>query len=185
MTLTGTSLEMVVPLPSCPKSFVPQHWMAPVASSAHAACRPALMWVALVIPLTATGVALQAPPQSGPAVVPSPSSPSVLSPQHSTSPPASSAQTPPPPALIWVALVIPLAAIGVARQPPPQSGPPMAPFPNSPKVLRPQHSTPPPASNAHVSPPPLLMAVASVTPVGPVVPVGPLLPPPDPLPPGL
>src|SRR5215831_8031709 len=82
------------------------------------------MAVASVIPTTVTGL-------DEAVVVPSPSSPNELSPQHFTDPSAIRTQTDAQPPLIAVALVRPGTATGVA-------------FP------APQHFTAPPATIAHV-----------------------------------
>ena len=62
---------------------------------------PALTWMALVMPLTSTGVEL-------PFFVLSPSSPKLFMPQHSTLWLESRAQLWASPTLTWVALVNPL-----------------------------------------------------------------------------
>jgi hypothetical protein len=71
LTATGTLLETVLPFPSWPLILFPQHLTVPPASRAHvwsSALPPALIWVAVEMPLTATGTLLVA-------VVPFPSSP--------------------------------------------------------------------------------------------------------------
>jgi len=80
-TETGVSLSVVVPSPSWPSAFQPQHFTVPLLVSAHVWSPPALTLVApLERPLTDTGVSLSF-------VVPSPSSPSAFQPQHFTAPP--------------------------------------------------------------------------------------------------
>src|SRR5664280_2453029 len=95
--------------------------------------------MALVIPLTATGVELSV-------VVPSPSWPYPFQPQQATPPPASRAQVSLEPAVIAVAVVIPLTATGVELVTPR----PDIPLPSSPYWLSPQQVTPPPARRAQV-----------------------------------
>jgi hypothetical protein len=66
---TGTLLSAVVPLPSWPRLFLPQHVMPPPASSAHVWKPPAeICSTPLERPLTLTGRLLDV-------VVPSPSWP--------------------------------------------------------------------------------------------------------------
>lgn len=64
-------------LPSRPKLPAPQHCTSPLASTAQLWLEPALTWVALVVPVTATGVPL-------PVVLPLPSWPLAPAPQHCT-----------------------------------------------------------------------------------------------------
>src|ERR1700732_2447666 len=97
-TDAGRSLDVVVPLPSCPPPFSPQAATVPFSSNAKlwplAALVPPPPAIAVtpVSPLTATGNVLQAvcsslmlePRQSsGPTVEPSPSCPSLFAP-HAT-----------------------------------------------------------------------------------------------------
>src|SRR5450631_3795893 len=107
----------------------------PSTNTAQVSSRPAAIAVALVIPLTCTGVALQKPPQSGPVVVPFPSR--ALAPQQSIWPVLRSAQTWSSPAAVAVAFVMPLTCTGVALQEPPQSGPVVVPFPSCPSMFEP------------------------------------------------
>jgi hypothetical protein len=77
-----------------PLPLPPQHCTVPPESSAHAEKEPAEMAIAPVNPLTAVGV-LRHPDGSRqfvPPIVPSPTSPSPLAPQHRTVPPESSTQ---------------------------------------------------------------------------------------------
>src|SRR5690348_14818199 len=84
-TLTGVELVLFVPSPSSPRTSSPQHATAPLEPvSAHAWCHPAVTTVAPVSPVTATG-AVDA------VVVPFPSWPDVLFPQHQTPPSVSTA----------------------------------------------------------------------------------------------
>src|SRR5580700_2707335 len=92
------------------------------------------MAVALFRPETATGVEELV-------VVPLPSSPYSLSPQHSTPPPESSAQVDEPPEEIAVTPLRPVTATGVEEVV-------VVPSPSSPSPLYPQHSTVPPVSSA-------------------------------------
>ena len=75
--MTGARRSVVVPSPSCPEPLSPQHRTAPPLVTAHV-CQPwALTATApLARPLTGTGVRRFV-------VVPSPSCPTSLSPQHS------------------------------------------------------------------------------------------------------
>ena len=84
-TATGVLLLVVVPFPSCPAELFPQHWTAPLASSAQVWLLPADTLCAVVIPDAATGVLLSV-------VVLLPSCPKPLDPQHCTPPLARSAQ---------------------------------------------------------------------------------------------
>ena len=73
---------MVVPFPSCPKTLWPQHLTAPPLVSAQLWRLPAAIALTpLCSPETSTGVELSV-------VVPSPSCPAALSPQHLTAPAA-------------------------------------------------------------------------------------------------
>jgi hypothetical protein len=95
---------------------------------------------------------------SGPVVVPIPSSPILLSPQHCTVPPDNSAQPAISPTQTAVAPASPLTATGVA-------GLFVVPLPSSPAELSPQHCTVPPDSNAQAESSPTETAVASVIPL--------------------
>ena len=55
-TATGTFELLVVPLPSCPLVFWPQHFAEPPESRAHEWPPPAEMELTEARPLTATGV---------------------------------------------------------------------------------------------------------------------------------
>src|SRR5207244_2492391 len=79
-TSTGVLLLVVVPLPSWPPSFQPQHLTCPAVVSAQVCCPPAaIATTPLVRPDTSTGLLLSV-------VVPSPSWPLSLAPQHLTPP---------------------------------------------------------------------------------------------------
>ena len=67
-TSTGVVLSVVVPSPSRPMPFKPQHFTVPPVSRAHECPEPRAMLVAVVIPETETGVVRWV-------VVPSPSWP--------------------------------------------------------------------------------------------------------------
>ena len=71
MTSTAVVLSVVVPSPSWPSPFPPQHLIAPPASTAHVWPLPMAILVAVEIPVTSTEVMRWA-------VVPSPSWPSSL-----------------------------------------------------------------------------------------------------------
>src|SRR5262249_10983388 len=80
-TATGVLLwALTVPSPSSPNQLRPQHTTLPPWRRAQTCCRPASICVASLSPTTAaTGWSL-------PIVVPSPSCPNPLSPQHCTRP---------------------------------------------------------------------------------------------------
>src|SRR4051812_7566121 len=79
VTATGTRLRVVVPLPSCPSLFFPQHRTPPL-TTAQVEKEPAAIQVTpLKRPLTWTGSEVEV-------VVPLPSWPSELSPQHRAPP---------------------------------------------------------------------------------------------------
>ena len=67
-TSTGVMRSVVVPSPSWPYLFLPQHITELFVSTAHECCRPSAMLVAVVMPDTSTGVVRSV-------VVPSPSWP--------------------------------------------------------------------------------------------------------------
>ena len=78
-TSTGVVLSIVLPSPSCPLPFLPQHITLPSVSTTHECSCPAAMLVALVMPETSTGAVRSM-------VVPSPSWPPPFLPQHFTFP---------------------------------------------------------------------------------------------------
>jgi hypothetical protein len=94
VTATGVGEGMVVPLPNSPLPLPPQHQTEWSDSSAHEWDWPAATAVAPLRPETATGVSqqLHAVPASCPVVVPIPSCPWALPPQHNTVPLDSTAQ---------------------------------------------------------------------------------------------
>jgi uncharacterized membrane protein len=82
-TAIGVDDGVLVPLPSSPKRLLPQHMAVPSARTAHEWSPPALMVVASVMPVTVTAVDGEG------VVVPTPSCPEALSPQHLAVPSAS------------------------------------------------------------------------------------------------
>src|SRR5450759_4822627 len=98
-----------------------QHLTVPPERTAQVSYPPAAIAVALVIPLTVTGIELYP-------AVPFPSSPEALEPQHLTVPPARTAQLWYQPAATAVAVVIPLTATGIELVV-------VVPFPSSPEEL--------------------------------------------------
>jgi hypothetical protein len=103
---------------------------------------PALIAVTVVRPVTGTGVELAV-------VVPFPSLPSTLLPQHSAVPFARTAHVWFPPALIAVTVVRPVTGTGVELAV-------VVPFPRAPLRPRPQHAAVLFVSTAHVCVPPAL-----------------------------
>src|SRR5262249_19165165 len=101
---------------------------------------------------TGTSLSLDSP------LLPSPSSPTMLSPQLITVPLRSSAYPSLAPAAIAVTSVRPLTGTGTSLAC-------LAPFPSCPHSSCPQDTTVPFASSARPNPPPAAMAVASVTPL--------------------
>ena len=79
--MTGVHRSVLVPSPSCPLQFSPQHFAAPPVVTAHA-CKTSALMVATPDdkPDTVTGV-------NRSVVVPSPSCPEALPPQHFAAPP--------------------------------------------------------------------------------------------------
>src|SRR3989442_6792136 len=77
----------VVPLPSWPKSFSPQHRTVPSARSAQVWKPPAVTAMAVVIPVTRTGVT-----ELNEVVAGAPSWPGSFRPQHSSVPSGNRAQ---------------------------------------------------------------------------------------------
>src|SRR5512133_2083298 len=131
----GRVRVFVVPSPSCPATFRPQHLTAPRRVSAQVCWPPAAIAVTpLVSPETEAGTARFA-------FVPSPSCPYRLSPQHSTAPALVSPQAWAPPAAI---AATPLATTcGLWPSP--------------------QHSTSPPFVRAQVNEPPAATALTPGT----------------------
>src|SRR5256885_2076253 len=80
-TSTAVLLSVVVPIPTWPLAFQPQHLRSPPLVRAQVCSSPAAIAVTpFARPATSTGVLLAV-------IVPSPSPPLLLSPQHFTPPP--------------------------------------------------------------------------------------------------
>src|SRR5438105_127328 len=95
------------PSPNWPSLFTPQQLAVPPASSAQACPSPVAMATTLVRPLTATGVSRFV------VIVPMPSWPRLLAPQHFAEPSASTAQVKNRPAATATALLMPLTTTGL------------------------------------------------------------------------
>ena len=147
MTSTGTKLLVVLPLPSCPYSLLPQHLTAPPLVMAQLWALPALMAVTpLFSPVTSTGTGLVV-------VLPLPSCPVSLVPQHLTAPPLVRAQLCTIPALMDVTpLPSPVTSTGIRL-------PVVLPLPSCLYPLLPQHLTAPLGVRAQLCNDPALMAV--------------------------
>src|SRR6188768_1416095 len=137
-TPTAASRRRVVPSPTWPNSLPPQHSTAPSVRSAQLWRWPRASAVAPPErPCTSTGVSRRC-------VVPSPSWPYWLSPQHLTPPPRRTAQLwLSPPATAMTPLARPDTAPGLHRSW-------VVPSPSCPRLLSPQHSTPPSLVSAQV-----------------------------------
>ncbi len=86
-TSTGVELFTIVPLPSCPKELLPQHFTPPALVNAQVWAPPkAKARTPLVSPVTSAGDELAG------ALVPLPSCPALFCPQHFTPPATVSAQ---------------------------------------------------------------------------------------------
>src|SRR6185436_443963 len=106
-TVVGVWASAVVPLPSSPYGFMPQHLTTPPWRTTQLSLLPAATApIAVVMPLTAAGAHRSVP-------VPSPSCPEKLSPQQRIVPSASTAQVWKSPLLTATALVMPVTATGV------------------------------------------------------------------------
>ena len=147
LTSTGTLLSVFVPFPSWPEALLPQHLTAPALVSAQVWSPPAAIALTpLASPLTSTGTLLSV-------VVPFPSWPKTLSPQHLTAPALVSAQVWTLPAAIALTpLASPLTSTGTLLSV-------FVPFPSWPKPLKPQHLTPPALVSAQVWTPPAAIAL--------------------------
>ena len=89
-TDTGVELDVVVPSPSWPSVFLPQHFADPSVSTAHEWKSPKARLVTVAIPETSTGVE---PLQKLEEVLPPrPRRPSDPDPQHFADPSVSTAQ---------------------------------------------------------------------------------------------
>src|SRR5205807_2509007 len=108
LIVTGTEEPVVVPFPSWPQSFVPEHFTVPSARRKQLWChQPAVTPTASVMPLTCTEVGARL-------VVPSPSCPDAFAPQQRTVPSARTAQVCSHPALMATAPVIPVTQMAFA-----------------------------------------------------------------------
>src|SRR5690606_12288516 len=107
---SSSPIASMWPRPSSPKSLRPQHWTAPLSSAAHE-CPLALTEIAVAQPSSATNPT-SAGSSSSPigSVVPSPSWPNWLGPQHFTWPLSNSAQ-------LWLATANSTTRVGVPTQP--------------------------------------------------------------------
>src|SRR5947209_6317359 len=92
MTGPGAARWFVVPSPSWPKSFAPQHATLVSPSSAHECCRPTQTFFTLETPVTCTGLELDI-------IALLPSWYLSFRPQHQTLPSLSAAQLCAPPPL--------------------------------------------------------------------------------------
>jgi hypothetical protein len=127
----------MVPLPSCPSKLSPQQITCPPSVSAHVWLFPAASCTTPPRPGTAAGVGWLLPP-----VVPSPSWPRKLSPQHDTVCVARSAQ-------VWFVPVATAVAVLIESTVPGGSVSDVNPRPSWPDSFPPQHSIPPDVSTAH------------------------------------
>ena len=136
-TLDGNGRVPIVPSPSSPSLFSPQHSTPTLVTIAQVwFCPAAIAVTPLVRPVTSTGVRRCV-------VVPSPSCPLVLRPQHLTPPAVVSAQVCERPAVTAaMPLVRPVTTTGASRCE-------TVPSPSCPFRFSPQHFTAPPAT-AHV-----------------------------------
>src|SRR3989449_5847636 len=131
----------VVPLPSWPSTFSPQHRIVPSPRSAHACPYPLATATAPVSPLTATGDGAKVPK------VPSPRCPDSPSPQHLTVPSPRSAHANSSPAATRVAVVRPLTATRTEESL-------RVPLPSCPNWFRPTHCAVPSGRSTQVYCPP-------------------------------
>src|SRR5207253_1458617 len=106
-TELGAGVSIVVPLPSSPYVFIPQHFTKPPRRTTQLSLLPAATApVAVVVPLTIAGANLLV-------VVPSPICPSLLYPQHRAVPSWRTAQLWMTPAATPTAVLIALTRTGV------------------------------------------------------------------------
>src|SRR5580765_3377246 len=126
--------------PRLPKNPLPQQyalWAGVTAQVVPRCCSPpALIWANRRPPTTFVGVHLVS-------LVPVPSWPNLLDPQHQATPDASTAQVCSQPALIWVNVWPPRTATGTLR-------PTLVPSPSWPNVFRPQQYASPTVVRPHV-----------------------------------
>src|SRR3989442_3737851 len=131
----------VVPLPSWPSTFSPQHRIVPSPRSAQACPYPLATATAPVSPLTATGEGAKVPK------VPSPRCPDSPSPQHLTVPSPRSAHPHSSPAATRVAAVRPLTATRTKESS-------RVPLPSCPNWISPTHCAVPSGRSTQVYCPP-------------------------------
>lgn len=151
MTTTGVSESMVVPFPSRPEPFRPQHRAEPFASAAHECSPPAEIATTWESDETVTGV------KECVALLPFPSRPLRLSPQHRAVPFASTAHEWEEPAEIATTVVSPETVTGVAESV-------FVPLPRRPEPFLPQQRADPFANTAHEWVLPAEIATALVSP---------------------
>jgi hypothetical protein len=138
-TETGVAEEFVLPSPSWPTLLSPQQRTEPFERSAQEWVIPTAIEIAVLIPIAFTGVVLHgtdglASQDSGPVLLPFPSWPLPLYPQHFTSPVERAAQECWLPEAIETALFIPVTGTGAKESS-------LEPLPNAPRTLYPQHWT--------------------------------------------
>ena len=150
-TSVGLKLSSVVPSPSSPEEFSPQHFTRPGESRAQVCAAPEETAMTSVSPVTCVGFKLSS-------VVPLPvrSSTPIL-PQHLTPPVDSRAQVWFQPLEIATTPVRPGTSTGFSLSS-------FVPSPSCPSSFQPQHFTPPDESRAQVCESPAEIAVASVMP---------------------
>jgi hypothetical protein len=140
-TATGTLRLSVVPSPTCPSLFRPQHFTTPACNTAHAWPPSRLpptcsRTTPLVIPATCLDSVRFV-------VVPSPTCPALFLPQHRPDPPSVTTHVVESPAVTCSTPVAsPLTATGSVQSL-------VVPSPTCPYVFRPQHFTAPPFVTAH------------------------------------
>src|SRR5438876_1148035 len=151
-TATGVKASAVVPFPSRPSPFSPQHCTPAPCRSAQVCSAPDVTSVAVVIPVTGAdgGVAI------APIREPFPSWPQAWPPQQRRGPSWRSAQVCQPPAKMATAVVMPLTVTGVGVKPPVGA---TVPLPSWPRSFCPQQRTVPSPGSAQVWKPPAVTAV--------------------------
>src|SRR2546422_2755062 len=152
-TVTGVKASVVVPFPSRPSVFRPQHCTEKSWRTAQVCSAPDDAAVAVVIPVTAAAGVVEVVP--GALLLPS--WPQLLSPQHRTVPSWKSAQGCSAPGAT-AAGVIPLTVVGVEELA-------VVPLPSRPSSFRPQHCSVPSRRSAQVWKMPASMSMAVVMPV--------------------
>ena len=131
----GAANPSLLPSPSCPELFPPQHRAVPSAKRAHVWMPPATTCRTLARRGTNVGVRAFA-------VVPFPIWPAELKPQHFTAPDLSRAQVCPSPAVNCATWLSPVTVAGVGRRV-------VVPSPSCPAWLFPQHFTMASVNSAH------------------------------------